>query len=62
MSKESLNRVRSSMIFDRLTNEFKVRKEAIFNKLVESGFSRFQLTELLGIDLFVTHNQSFHPL
>ena len=52
MSDESLNRVRSSIIFDQLTNDFKVRKEAVLQKLEEMGM-KLQLTELMAFDLFV---------
>ena len=51
-SEESLMRIRSCMIFDQLTNDFKLRKEAILAKLKEIG-CRFTLTELLGLNLFV---------
>lgn len=40
------------MIFDQLTNDFKMRKEAILYKLEEFGL-KCTLTELLGLDIFV---------
>ena len=47
-----MNTVLSCKIFDQLTNDFKVRKEAILFRLEEIGF-KCTLTELLGLDLFV---------
>ena len=44
------------MIFDQLTNEFKVRKESILYKLEEMGY-KCNLTELLGLDIFVGTSQ-----
>ena len=40
------------MIFDHLTNEFKLRKEAVLIKLEEMGF-KLTVTELMSVDLFV---------
>lgn len=43
--------MRSSIIFDQLTNDFKIRKEAILIKLEEMGL-KCTLTELLSLKLF----------
>ena len=55
MTETQMNTVLSSMIFDQLTHDFKIRKEAIVHKLEEIGF-KCSLTELLGLDLFVGTN------
>ena len=47
--------MRSAYIFDQLTNDFKIRKEAILIKLEEMGL-KCTLTELLSLNLF--HGQS----
>lgn len=49
-------RARSSIIFDQLTNDFKVRKESIIQRIQEIGFIKLSLTELLGLNLFVSHD------
>jgi len=43
--------VRTSFIFDQLTHEFKIRKEAIRMKLEELGM-KLSLTELMSLNLF----------
>ena len=43
------------MIFDKLTNDFNIRKEAILLKLEETGL-KLTLTELMSFNLFVGIN------
>ena len=47
--------MRSCMIFDKLTNDFNIRKEAILMKLEETGM-KLSLTELMSLNLFVGIN------